>query len=138
MLAVLLYGIRGLKQRWRYNWSEESGHTKQLFVASFLRCFLMGVAVHMPLLLNYGSPEHTQLKDLKDVMVRISLYTVVLVLQPLWYILTMPEFSANAGVLFNQYGQNTERKWQSAADMGENVLLFELSNRLDRDSSVTE
>ncbi|KAK5967198.1 hypothetical protein GCK32_000211 [Trichostrongylus colubriformis] len=116
MLALLLYGIRGLKQRWRYNWSEESVNTKQLFVASFLRCFLMGVAVHMPVLFLYNSPERTQLHEVRDVLIRLSIYSIVSVLQPLWYVLVMPEFCTNVGMLFNQYGQNTERKWQSAGD----------------------
>lgn len=115
-LALVLFGIRALKQRWLYNWSEEAHHSKQLFVAAFLRCFLMTVAVNMPLLLVFTASNSMQLLELRDVLVRIPLYTVVCVLQPLWYVMVMPEFCNNAGLLFNQYGHNTERKWQSADD----------------------
>ncbi|XGW28637.1 hypothetical protein V3C99_008426 [Haemonchus contortus] len=126
ILALLIYGIRGLKQKWQYNWSEESGHTRQLFISPFLRCFLMGIAVHLPLLFVQNSPERTQLQEFRDVLIRLPFYSVVSVLQPLWYVLAMPEFCTNASLLFNQYGHDTERKWQSADDppQGDHVDRF--------------
>ncbi|EYB88056.1 hypothetical protein Y032_0253g272 [Ancylostoma ceylanicum] len=113
-LSLLIFGIRRLKQKWSYNWSEEPEHSKQLYAVPFLRCFLMGISVHIPLLVIYGTPGNGQLDDVKDFIVRIPYYTIVGVLQPLWYVLAMPEFTNNMSLLFNQYGHNTDRKWQSA------------------------
>ncbi|KIH48570.1 hypothetical protein ANCDUO_21359, partial [Ancylostoma duodenale] len=50
----------------------------------------------------------------------IPYYTIVGVLQPFWYVLAMPEFTNSMSLLFNQYGHNTDRKWQSA---GTNACL---------------
>ncbi|CAJ0601737.1 unnamed protein product [Cylicocyclus nassatus] len=121
MLSLLMYGIRRTRQKWSYNWSEESENSKQLYVAIFLRCLLMVFSVHVPLLFLYRTPSMNQLDDIKDFLVRIPYYTFVGALQPLWYVLAMPEFSNNIRLLFNQYGQNTERKWQSADDPPQSV-----------------
>ncbi|RCN32174.1 hypothetical protein ANCCAN_22029 [Ancylostoma caninum] len=81
----------------------------------------MGISVHIPLLVIYGTPGNGQLDDVRDFIVRIPYYTIVGVLQPLWYVLAMPEFTNSMSLLFNQYGHNTDRKWQSADDPPHNA-----------------
>ncbi|VDL67615.1 unnamed protein product [Nippostrongylus brasiliensis] len=67
------------------------------------------------------SQQNGQLRELRDLLARMLLYTIVCVLQPLWYVLVMPEFISNTRMVFNQYGHSTERKWQSADDPPQDV-----------------
>ncbi|WKY05862.1 hypothetical protein Q1695_006236 [Nippostrongylus brasiliensis] len=120
MLALVIFGIRSLKQRWLYNWSEDGKHSKQLYLSLFLRCSLTAISIHTPLLLML-SQQNGQLRELRDLLARMLLYTIVCVLQPLWYVLVMPEFISNTRMVFNQYGHSTERKWQSADDPPQDI-----------------
>uniref|UniRef100_A0A1I7XDN5 G_PROTEIN_RECEP_F1_2 domain-containing protein n=1 Tax=Heterorhabditis bacteriophora TaxID=37862 RepID=A0A1I7XDN5_HETBA len=115
-LTLIIYAVRQTRQKWSYNWSENNSHTKQLFATAFLRCFLAGVSVHVPLLFVSRSPKGSEMETLKDFLIRLSYYIIVPILQPLWYVFIMPEFHTNISMLFNQYSYNTERKWQSADD----------------------
>ncbi|VDM53751.1 unnamed protein product [Angiostrongylus costaricensis] len=121
LLSFLVYRIRSLKQNWCFNWSESTQHHKQLYIACFLRCLLLGISAHLPLLFIYSVPECRHLEEIRDILIR-TLYALLVALpQPLWYMFLMPDFTKNASLLFNQYGHRTERKWQSADDPPQNT-----------------
>uniref|UniRef100_A0A8R1DFU8 Uncharacterized protein n=1 Tax=Caenorhabditis japonica TaxID=281687 RepID=A0A8R1DFU8_CAEJA len=129
-LVIVIYCIRQSKHKWSYNWSEDTGVTKQLFATIFMRCFLSGLSVHVPLLLIARTNEGRELMVIKDHIARVSYWIVVIVFQPLWYIMILTSFQQNVHSLFNRYSHNTERKWQSANDPPE-----ETPAHLDRHGS---
>uniref|UniRef100_A0A1I7V0H1 G_PROTEIN_RECEP_F1_2 domain-containing protein n=1 Tax=Caenorhabditis tropicalis TaxID=1561998 RepID=A0A1I7V0H1_9PELO len=120
-LTIVLYCIRQSKHKWSYNWSEETSTTKQLFGTIFLRCFLSGLSVHVPLLLIARTPEGHELVSIKDHIIRVSYWIVVIIFQPLWHLMVLSSFQTNIYYLFNRYSENTERKWQSANDPPEDA-----------------
>ncbi|CAI2350975.1 unnamed protein product [Caenorhabditis sp. 36 PRJEB53466] len=115
-LIIVLYCIRQSRHKWSYNWSEQTGTTKQLFATIFMRCFLSGISIHVPLLLIARTPEGHELISIKDHIVRVSYWIIVIIFQPLWHLLILSTFQSNVYSLFNRYSHNTERKWQSAND----------------------
>ncbi|KAE9418865.1 hypothetical protein Angca_001629 [Angiostrongylus cantonensis] len=121
LLSILVYRIRSLKQKWSFNCSESTEHHKQLYIACFLRCLLLGISVHLPLLFIYSVPGYRHLEEIRDILIRMLYALLVVLPQPLWYMLSMPDFAKNASLLFNQYGHRTERKWQSADDPPQNA-----------------
>ncbi|CAO4373795.1 unnamed protein product [Caenorhabditis nigoni] len=120
-LTIILYCIRQTKHKWSYNWSEETSTTKQLFGTIFIRCFLSGLSVHVPLLLIARTTEGHELIAIKDHIIRVSYWIIVIIFQPLWHVLILNSFQSNVYSLFNRYSANTERKWQSANDPPEDV-----------------
>ncbi|CCD62049.1 G-protein coupled receptors family 1 profile domain-containing protein [Caenorhabditis elegans] len=115
-LNIVLYCIRQSKHKWSYNWSEEGKTTKQLFATIFIRCFLSGLSVHVPLLVIARTTEGHELIAIKDHIIRVSYWIFVIIFQPLWHFLILSSFQSNVYSLFNRYSENTERKWQSAND----------------------
>ncbi|CAI5449420.1 unnamed protein product [Caenorhabditis angaria] len=114
--TLLIYIIRQSKHKWSYNWSEEIGTTKQLFGTIFMRCFLSGLSVHIPLLLISRTTQGHQMLLLKDYLIRISYWIFVIIFQPIWYLMILTKFQQNVNLLFNKYSDNTQRNWQSADD----------------------
>ncbi|CAD6194820.1 unnamed protein product [Caenorhabditis auriculariae] len=115
-LVLLVYGIRRTKHKWCYNWSEDKQTTRQLFATIFMRCFLSGISVHIPLLFISRTPEGHEMSVLRDLIVRLTASILVSAMQPMWYYFILSAFQANVYTLFNKYTENTERKWQSADD----------------------
>ncbi|CAB3409495.1 unnamed protein product [Caenorhabditis bovis] len=114
--TLLIYCIRQSKHRWSYNWSENTAVTKQLFASIFIRCFLTGLSVHVPLLFVARTVAGYELQSLRDHIIRISFWVFVIICQPLWHLFILSNFQNNVHSMFNKYSENTERKWQSATD----------------------
>ncbi|CAJ0571493.1 unnamed protein product, partial [Mesorhabditis spiculigera] len=115
-LALLIYMVRHLKQRWSYNWSEPAEVTRQLLLVLSTRAFLFGVSVHLPLLFTQKNAAADDLLILRDFFIRICLGLCVSIASPLLLISLCPQFSHNVYMLFNKYSHNTKRQWQSASD----------------------
>ncbi|PAV88762.1 hypothetical protein WR25_24310 [Diploscapter pachys] len=115
-LVLLIYACRHLKQKWNYNWSEDSGLTKQTIMAIFVRCFLSALSIHLPMLFLEQVKHSRHYMAVKDYIIRMSYALVVPIFQPMWHLIIIEKYSENIGLFFNRYSYNTERKWQSMSD----------------------
>ncbi|GMT25988.1 hypothetical protein PFISCL1PPCAC_17285, partial [Pristionchus fissidentatus] len=115
-LVFLVYLLRQSKQKWSYNWTEETVDTKQMLALAFLRCLFTESAVRMILVNLKLTNNMNEIVMLRDFLLRAALALLVSVLSPGIYMLISTPFADRVGMTFNAYGKNTERKWQSAGE----------------------
>uniref|UniRef100_A0AC34GI70 G-protein coupled receptors family 1 profile domain-containing protein n=1 Tax=Panagrolaimus sp. ES5 TaxID=591445 RepID=A0AC34GI70_9BILA len=117
--SIILLTLQ-LKYNWDFKWTDSNSNAQNMFFFVLLRCLLMIISVHLPLILfnarlaQPNKPEISQQNTNKiEYYIRFLQGISFGLIQPILSIVFLPKYSDAIKQFWNQYAHNTKRDWQS-------------------------